>query len=417
MGKVTLNELLRKSRREWPGGQSEHVYSVLNLIAHCRTGVLGQMWSRCRECGHSEILPQSCGNRHCPLCLGVRGAQWSQMVCARLPGVEHYHVVFTLPPQAAEVMREDYKGVGDVFFRAVNRTLSRFMKNNLGCEGGFVGVMHTWGSPLSWHPHIHTIVSAGGMRLGAGTWRRFSGEYALPVRGLSKVFRAIFLQELQMATKRGAIAWRDELCDPAVRYQWRRSLMARDWVVYAQPTLKKTRALVRYLARYACRAAIGNGRIVEVDYAAKTVRFTYRDYREAGREKEMTLSHGEFIRRFATHIAPKGFRRIRYYGFLARRSGGVPAGGVEEHPAPDRRCSACGATRWTRRRLSARLFSSPEVSGVHSRKPRTKPIVLNPKSYRFSLHADSDPPPPSNKRMQETPVTIHDDFSTALRRS
>lgn len=384
---ATLNSILRESRREWPGGLSAHQYSTLNVIAHCRTGVLGSISERCNSCGHSQILPQSCGNRHCPLCLGKRAAEWSERVCQRLPARNHFHVVFTLPPAAAQLMAEDFRAVADVFFAAVNETLRTFMTNNLKSKGGYLCVLHTWGSNLSWHPHIHTIVSAGGYRLEDGAWRDFRDDYLFAVRALSRVFKAIFLRALESAT----LAWPGELEDPRVRREWRRALAARDWVVYAEPTLTHTRALVRYLARYTVRTAIGNRRIRRFDPESGTVTFTWRDYRGGGKTREMTLSVRAFIARFAAHIAPRGLRRVRYYGFLARPRSSCTSTLTEE-PAAQPACRHCGAQNWTRVRLPAMIFSASHGQANPRRGDANSLTNSESRCASFSLHARAGPP-------------------------
>lgn len=402
-GEATLNRLLLENRDRWPGGLSERQYSVLNLIAHCRTEVLGRLALACGDCGHLEVAPRSCGNRHCPLCLGARQARWAEAVCALLPEAAHFHVVFTLPEELEGIYRANFRAMTEIFFRAAGSTLETFARNNWGMEAGAVAVLHTWGRTLRWHPHIHMLVPAGGFRPGRAGFARARENYLFPVRAMSAVFRATFLRALSGARD---IAWPAPPADPAARRAWMRQLAAKPWVIYSKPTMRRTRAVVRYLARYTSRTAVSNGRIRPDGDGAL---LDYHDHRD-GRNKTMRLGLTELFRRFAAHIAPRGLRRIRYRGFLnpnSRRRQELRA--TRTPPAPDTttapRCPRCGASRWTSLGPCPKI-GSHEGKGIRLQQSRgTAPA---PQNHRFTLRGGLSPPISSNQRMQRTPAMPFD---------
>ncbi|MCP5543411.1 MAG: transposase zinc-binding domain-containing protein [Akkermansiaceae bacterium] len=170
--KATVNDILREWRDLWPGGLREEEYSTLNLMAHCRQGALGYNQARAGGCRHQEWYASSCGNRHCPNCLGPRQAEWSEKVCERLPDCPHFHVVFTVPKEFHDFFKLNYRIAADALFGAAAETLKLFQRNNWRTEGGFLGVLHTWGRALNWHPHLHVLVSAGGRDVSTGRWRQ-----------------------------------------------------------------------------------------------------------------------------------------------------------------------------------------------------------------------------------------------------
>ena len=243
-----------------------------------------------------------------------------------------------------------------ILFGAAAECLRTFLRNNWGCSrGSFLAVLHTWGSQLNWHPHLHVLATAGGVGARSGEWKQVRADYAFPVRAMSKVFKAIFLRKLEELDADRTMRWPGTLRSVEQRRDWRVGLCARSWNIHAKATLHNTRAAVRYLARYTSRIAISNTRIASVDPEARTVRFGWTDYRDGGRKKESTLPGAEFIRRFARHMVPPGFRRVRQYGLLCGRSGrfrehrGAPRGTIAEE-APARtspECPCCKGTRWT----------------------------------------------------------------------
>lgn len=351
---ATVNDVLREWRHAWPGGLSEREYSTLNLMAHCRHGELGFNRAECKGCNHQQWYASSCGDRHCPQCLGPRQAKWSEQVCERLPDCPHFHVVFTVPEEFHEFFASNYRIGADLFFAAVSETLQTFQRNNWKMKGAFFGVLHTWGSALNWHPHLHLLVSAGGKRLDDGRWSQTRPNYLFPVKLLSRVFRAIMLRLIEALDARGDVCWPGEIDTLEQRRDWRLKLGTKGWNIFSRPTLGNTRAVVRYLARYTSRIAISNRRITGIDEEAQTVTFDWKNYRKDGRIQKVTISGCEFIRRFTRHLVPKGFRRIRYFGLLTGTKGriaelpGAPQSCAGEKAIPTARpdCPRCHESNW-----------------------------------------------------------------------
>lgn len=353
--KATVNDILREWRDLWPGGLEEKEYSKLNLMAHCREGTLGYNYAACDRCHHKEWYASSCGDRHCPMCLGARQAKWSQQVCERLPDCPHFHVVFSLPAECWEFFEKNYRVATALLFAAAAETLKKFQRNNWGCEGGFFGVLHTWGSSLNWHPHLHCLVSGGGVDTRTGRWKMARPDYLFPVRAMAKVFAAISLRRLEELDADRGVVWPEDAQTVEERRTWRTKLATKSWIIYSKATLGNTRAVVRYLARYTSRIAMSNQRILSVDAEERTVRFAWRDYRDGGRMKEKILPGKTFLFLFTRHLVPQGLRRIRYFGLLAGRQGrlqqvpGAPRESIaEQAPAPNRpACPVCEATEWS----------------------------------------------------------------------
>jgi len=351
---ATVNDILREWRHLWPGGLTERDYSTLNLMAHCRHGELGYNRAECDQCHHSEWYASSCGDRHCPNCLGPRQAKWSEQVCQRLPDCPHFHVVFTVPEEFHEFFAHNYRVAGDLLFSAVAETLKTFQRNNWKMDGGFFGVLHTWGRALNWHPHIHLLVSAGGCRHVDGRWAETRRNYLFPVRSMSKVFRGIMLRNIEALEAVPEIPWPKTIGSLEARRDWRLRLAGKGWNIFSRPTLGNTRAVVRYLARYTSRIAISNQRITRIDEENETVSFEWKDYREGNQTREMTLSGAAFIHRFTRHLVPQGFRRIRQYGLLCGRKGriaelpGAPSENIAENHVkpPTPCCKHCGHDQW-----------------------------------------------------------------------
>lgn len=356
---ATVNSILREWRDLWPGGLREEEYSTLNLLALCRQGPLGYNHARCQDCRHQEWYASSCGNRHCPNCLGPRQAEWSEKVCERLPDCPHFHVVFTVPQELHDFFEANYRIAADVLFTAASETLKLFQNNNWRMESGFLGVLHTWGRSLNWHPHLHVLVSAGGRDVSSGRWRQARDNYLFPVRSMSKVFGAIMLRRIEELDSQTKIKWPKGLESIEQRRDWRVRMSGRNWNIFSRSTLGNTRAVVRYLARYTSRIAISNQRIKQIDEEQRTVSFEYKDYRDDGRTKEMTLSGAAFLKRFSRHLVPRSFRRVRYYGLLAGAKGrhralpGAPQASISEKTAkrPRPACSGCGGCNWRYMRL------------------------------------------------------------------
>ncbi len=351
---ATVNDILREWRHLWPGGLTERGYSTLNLMAHCRHGELGFNRAECGQCHHSEWYASSCGDRHCPSCLGPRQAKWSEQVCERLPNCPHFHVIFTVPKEFHEFFARNYREAGDLLFAAAAETLITFQRNNWKMDGAFFGVLHTWGRALNWHPHLHVLVSAGGCRHSDGHWAETSRDYLFPVKAMSKVFRGIMLRKIEELEATPDIQWPEPIQSLEGRRDWRLSLATKGWNIFSRKTLGNTRAVVRYLARYTSRIAISNQRITCVDEENETVSFEWKDYSDGARTREMTLPGATFIRRFTRHLVPLGYRRIRYYGLLCGKKGRIaelpsaPSESVaENHVKPTlNACKRCGHDHW-----------------------------------------------------------------------
>jgi hypothetical protein len=275
---------------------------TLSAIKRCRTAALGGHIDACDNCGNITISYNSCRNRHCPKCQGKNREDWIQARETELLPVPYFHVVFTLPEAINTLAMHQPKLVYSILFEAVWETLQTFGKNK-GMQMGTIAILHTWGQQMSLHPHLHCIVPGGGITK-KGDWQnsRTDGKFLFPVKALSKVFRAKYCEKLK--TK-----------NPIAYEQIRQKLWKKPWVVFAKKPFGSPKAVVEYLGRYTHKIAISNHRIKDVD--AQYVTFDYKDYRVAGVKKQMTLTHEEFIRRFALHILPKRFVKMRHYGFLS----------------------------------------------------------------------------------------------------
>lgn len=274
---------------------------TLRALKDCRTGTLGGHIDACDGCGHIQISYNSCRNRHCPKCQGHKRLQWIQAREAELLPIPYFHVVFTLPDDLNAHALHKPKLVYDALFKAAWETIKAFTgKHN---KAGMISILHTWGQNLSLHPHIHCIIP-GGFLDRTQNWKRSKadGKFLFPVKAMSKVFRAKYVALLRSS-------------DLEVEQSTYDALFKKQWVVYAKRPFGSPSSVVEYLGRYTHKIAISNHRILAIDDHTVTIR--YKDYRAEGQKKTMTLSHDEFIRRFALHILPKRFVRIRHYGFLS----------------------------------------------------------------------------------------------------
>ena len=299
-------------------GWSWEQRTVADRILACRTPRLGGHVNECCECGHTEISYNSCRNRHCPKCQGSAQATWLQARQADVLPVPYAHVVFTLPQLLAPLALQNPKVVYDLLLRTVAQTLQEIALNprHLGARLGFFAILHTWGQTLIHHPHVHCVVPAGGLAKD-GSWHPCRPGFFLPVRVLSRLFRGKFVAGLRDAFGQGRL----ELHGTLARYRpssafgdLLQEACRTEWVVYAKPPFEAPEHVLKYLARYTHRIAISNHRLLAVD--DETVTFRYKDYRSR-RARSLSLPLGEFCRRFLLHVLPKGFVRIRYYGFLA----------------------------------------------------------------------------------------------------
>jgi len=295
---------------------------VLHALAVCRTAALGGHVEQCDSCHHQRIAYDSCRNRHCPKCQSLARAEWIEKRNAELLDCQYFHVVFTLPEPIAAIAYQNKALVYNLLFTATAETLRTIAADpkHLGAEIGFLALLHTWGQNLSYHPHLHCLVPGGGLSPDGRHWIACRRGFFLPVRVLSSLFRRLFLESLEQAYENGKLKFFSALEYLADRDAFRRFLAPlrnQDWVVYAKPPCAGPEKVLDYLARYTHRTAISNHRILDIDEGM--VRFRWRDYRDGNRNKIMTLSAEEFIRRFLLHVLPFNFHRIRYYGLLGNR--------------------------------------------------------------------------------------------------
>ncbi len=297
------------------------VQKVLQHLKQCRTSALGYHLYKCSEegCGHIKYQYHSCRDRHCPQCGALKKQQWIEARTRELLPVRYYHVVFTLPHELNALVLGHRKLLFQLLFEASAQTLLTFAKDAtyLGALPGIISVLHTWGQQLSFHPHVHCIVSGGGIT-GEGTWKeakKSKQAFLFPVKALQAVFRAKFLDALKEMIRTAQIS----LPEGSPRKELIDVLYDKDWVVYAKAPFGGPQAVMEYLGRYTHKVAISNHRLVCIDAQDDTVTFHYKDYADAAKQKRMTLSAQEFIRRFTQHILPKGFTKIRSYGYLANR--------------------------------------------------------------------------------------------------
>jgi Putative transposase/Transposase zinc-binding domain len=324
-------------------------------VARCRTAALGGHVEDCAGCGHRRIAYNSCRNRHCPKCCASHQAAWLSREAANLLPVEYHHVVFTLPAEVNPIGRLNPVTVYDALLGAAARTIREVAADpkHLGAEVGLLLVLHTWGQTLSYHPHAHGIATGGGLTPD-GRWASCRPGFFLPVRVLSRVFRAAFLARMREAFVRGKLLG---FADAAAFEAWVAGLSGKEWVVSSQPPFGGPAVVLKYLARYTHRVAIGNARLVALD--GGRVSFTYKDYADAARTRVMTLEGVEFLRRWVTHVLPRGFVKVRHYGLLANRDREanltrcrrqlLASGGQWPVPQPEVRpdgCPACGGTAW-----------------------------------------------------------------------
>jgi hypothetical protein len=359
----------------WP-----HI-KVLLAIARCRTAALGGHIDECSRCGQrATISYNSCRNRHCPKCQTGARERWLAARRRELLPSRYVHVVFTLPPQLASVALQNKKVIYDLLLPASAETLLEVARDpkHLGAEIGFFSVLHTWNQKLGLHPHVHCVVAAGGLSLDHTRWIRSRFRFFLPIHVLRRVFRGKFVAGLRSAFQHGQLYFSDNLsllAQPKIFAAWLRPLFRKDWVVYSKPPFGGPEYVLQYLGRYTHRVAISNHRLVSA--ADQKVTFRWRDSADNHEQKLMTLSRDEFLSRFLLHLLPKGFVRIRNFGFLANRRrstllplcrqllGVVPQPQIEpalsaaKQPSPLWTCPNCGGPmivvqRWTAAQIQLR---------------------------------------------------------------
>src|SRR6266516_3163928 len=294
----------------------------MSAIESCRTAALGGHVARCEKCAHTHIAYNSCRNRHCPKCQGAAAKEWLADREAELLPVPYYHLVFTLPAPIADIAYQNKAVIYGILFKAAAETLVTIAADpkHLGARIGLTAVLHSWGSALTHHPHVHIIVPGGGIALDGQRWISCRPGFFLPVRVLSRLFRRLLLEKLVAAHDAGRLRFfgaHARLAERDTFAAYLAPLLKAEWVVYSKRPFGGPEAVLAYLSRYTHRVAISNSRLVALDDAGVT--FKWKDYRIEGRDrfKLMTLATDESIRRFLIHVLPTGFHRIRHYGLFA----------------------------------------------------------------------------------------------------
>ena len=309
-------------REHYVGSLTWPQVKVLEAIARCRTAALGGHRDLCSRCGHEAISYNSCRNRHCPKCQTNAREKWLKRRQQELLPVGYYHLVFSVPHTLVPVIWQNKRRLFSLLFEASAATLLEVAGDpkHLGAEVGFLSILHTWGQKLDRHPHIHCVVPGGGLSLDHARWIGARSHFFLPVRVLSRVFRGKFVAGLRRAFHHDQLALKGacaSLNSDRAFAAFLRTLFRQDWVVYAKPPFGGPEHVLQYLARYTHRVAISNHRLVAVSDTA--VSFRWKDYAHASRQRTMTIAPDEFLRRFLQHVLPRGFPRIRYFGWLANR--------------------------------------------------------------------------------------------------
>jgi hypothetical protein len=323
---LEVADIFRAHGPAWRQAQAGHLslgqLKVMSAIESCRTAALGGHVARCENCAHTQIAYNSCRNRHCPKCQGAAANDWLAARAAELLPVPYYHVVFTLPAPISDIAYQNKAEIYGILFKAAAETLITIAADpkHLGARIGLTAVLHTWGSALTHHTHVHMIVPGGGIALDGERWISCRPGFFLPVRVLSRLFRRLVLDQLAAAHDAGRLQFFGEhlhLADAQAFSRYLRPLRHSEWVVYAKRPFAGPQAVLAYLARYTHRVAIANRRLIALD--DKGVTFQWKDYRAKGRDraKVMTLAPQEFIRRFLIHVLPSGFHRIRHNGLFA----------------------------------------------------------------------------------------------------
>jgi hypothetical protein len=346
---LEVADIFRDHGPAWRRANAGHVslaqLKVMNAIERCRTAALGGHVARCEDCAHEHIAYNSCRNRHCPKCQAGAARAWLAAREAELLPVGYFHVVFTLPAPIADIAYQNKRVLYDLLMRASAETTLTIAadRRHLGARIGITSVLHTWGSAMTHHPHVHMIVPGGGLSADGSQWIPCRPNFFLSVRVLSRLFRRLFLDGLTKLHRADRLAFFGDhagLADKAAFDALLEPLRTSEWVVYAKEPFAGPKAVLAYLSRYTHRVAISNSRLIRA--GADSVTFRVKDYRVdgPGRYKTMTLQAHEFIRRFLMHVLPKGQHRIRHYGFLGNGNRAANIARIREllavpAPAPD----------------------------------------------------------------------------------
>ena len=347
---------------------------VLRAIAQCRTAALGGHVDDCPRCGHQAISYNSCRNRHCPKCQAQARQRWLAAREEELLGVSYFHVVFTLPHALIPLCQRNPRVLYDLLFRASAAAMLEVAAEpkHLGAQLGFLSILHTWGQNLLPHPHVHCVIPGGGLSMDRTRWVHPKYPFFLPVKVLSRVFRGKFVDGLKRAFRKKKLQFppaNAALEQPKLFLRFLRTLFREDWVVYAKPAFGGAPQVLRYLGRYTHRVAISNHRLLAFDGARVT--FRWKDYAHGNKQRRMTLAATEFLRRFVQHVLPRGFVRIRQFGFLANSCRTARLQLVRElltaatpEPRESRARAASEAGTWSCPRCGEPMRIGPPLSAV-----------------------------------------------------
>jgi hypothetical protein len=382
---LEVADILRASGNSFWERQGSHLAwrhrKVMDAIVRCRTAALGGHRDQCPRCGHQAISYNSCRNRHCPKCQANARAKWLAARSAELLPVPYFHVVFTLPHELSSLVLQNKRVLYDLLFRTSAATLLEVARDpkHLGADVGLLSVLHTWGQNLQHHPHVHCVVPAGGLAVDGSGWVAASPRFFLPIRVLSRVFRGKFTATLKQLSLQGKLQFHgslQELARPERFRQFLRQLFTKEWVVYAKPPFGGAEHVLHYLARYTHRVAISNHRLVA--FKEDRVSFRWKDYAAGGKQKIMTVSTDEFLRRFLLHVLPKGLVRIRHFGLFANRRRaasllrcrsllGTHASPPEAAPSTQHPCPLCSEPMLVVERMtSSQLHFRSTLTSSHS---------------------------------------------------
>ena len=322
---VTINEILKTYFNEFKKHYkvSNHINNIIQSIINCRTEKMGHRILECEDCGYEEITYCSCRNRHCPLCQMYTKENWVHKRKKEIINTKYYHFVFTLPKELDIIAKMNEELIYNLMFKCVKETLMELTsdKKYLGAQTGAIIILHTWAQNLSYHPHLHLLVPAGGLDK-TGKWLEIKGDYFIPAKVLSAKFKKKFMFFFGEEVKHNKLLYLPKkleyLYNDLHLYNFKEELKSKSWYVYLKEAYSGPEQVIEYLGRYTHRVAISNNRIKKLENGQVT--FSYRDSRDNNKIKEMTLDVFEFIRRYLFHILPKGFMKIRYIGILSNRN-------------------------------------------------------------------------------------------------
>lgn len=320
---LTVANVLKAAIAEGCRPLPVHHWKILNALLACRTPAMGGHLYQCLDCGRKHFIAHSCRNRHCPSCQKTQALQWLDKQQRDLIPAPYFHVVFTLPHALNKIIEQNQRSLYNLLFHAAAETLLEFGRNRFKAQLGITCVLHTWGQTLIGHYHLHCIVTGGGLSIDGSQWRSAPTGYLFSVKALSRVFKAKFRDGLLELHRKGLLEFHGQLASHATKEKFRGLLvqaLRSQWNIYCKRPFAGPRQVLSYLSRYTHRVAIGNGRLVALDNAARTITFRYKDYADSSQKKLISLTLEEFLRRFLLHVLPKGFVKIRHFGLLANHN-------------------------------------------------------------------------------------------------